>query len=106
MRISDWGSDGCSSDLLARFRERVEPVRYAARQAGAIVDRQLARRGPLGHHLQRGIAVAAEKGDAHEDRTSVGEGKRVVVRVDLGGCLIIYNNNDESQLHHQVMAAI
>src|SRR3546814_2385248 len=53
----------------SRFLQRVEPVRDAARQVGAIVDRQLARLGPLGHHLQRRIAVAAEKGDAHERRS-------------------------------------
>src|SRR3546814_3184553 len=52
--------------VLARFLERVEPLRNAARQVGAIVDRQLARLGPFGHHLQGRIAVAAEEGDAHE----------------------------------------
>src|SRR3546814_15418482 len=61
----DFEPIGALDRVLSRFLERVEPVRNAARQVGAIVDRQLAR-----------------------DRKSVVSGKSVPVRVDLGGCRI------------------
>src|SRR3546814_5288877 len=46
MRISDWSSDVCSSDLLARpMRRRVEQG-AAHRRAGQAQPEQLQRRGP------------------------------------------------------------
>src|SRR3546814_12538312 len=85
MRISDWSSDVCSSDLCSaqvtggyfadpgkkdvpRLAEL--PYPYADHQHPLAPRRELDERGPL---------VGAQ------DRQSVGSGKSVSVRVDLGG---------------------
>src|SRR3546814_14806650 len=101
MRISDWSSDVCSSDLVAGF----EKVRAALRagEVGLLVQaadgaddgrqkiQALARAvGPQVPLLQ--FCSAAELGAAvgrEADRKSVVEGKSVAVRVDLGGRRII-----------------
>src|SRR3546814_12758512 len=101
MRISDWSSDVCSSDLDGKR------CRAATRRAG------LSRLAALAIENRRGRerctrsvrAVRALRGDAvhavdqvwkvldlaelREDRKSVGEGKVVSVSVDLGGRRII-----------------
>src|SRR3546814_13430296 len=93
MRISDWSSDVCSSDLAAgdpngdaqAFMER-QPVLQA------LTDDQLAGRftqpdGPAAHLPQRHARVRDVQFCAVglQDRKSVVEGKSVSVRVDLGG---------------------
>src|SRR3546814_17579877 len=101
MRISDWSSDVCSSDLVA--------VRGAGPGRSRPGADRLARRGPgLGSHpgarrraghgaTAHGIAgvrgptggrdraARRRRGAGSRDRKSVVEGKRVAVRVDLGG---------------------
>src|SRR3546814_14145009 len=103
MRISDWSSDVCSSDLVASGASfTVGAARQACRagvprgRQGAAVDarqgghvrlshRRTRRREddryrvhlPVGHQIQPG------------DRKSVVSGKSVSVRVDLGGRRII-----------------
>src|SRR3546814_14803001 len=89
MRISDWSSDVCSSDLAER---------HHARPRGRGTDG--AWRGRCGQRAGRarqqgadiGVAVAAgvaldglDVGPERIDRTSVVEGTSVSVRVDLGG---------------------
>src|SRR3546814_16280318 len=88
MRISDWSSDVCSSDLAAWVGEAVRrrgpggvdhlcdpyaPDRPAAPSAG--------RRGPALGQPARGASGV--------DRKSVVSGKSVSVRVDIGGGRII-----------------
>src|SRR3546814_18577641 len=75
MRISDWSSDVCSSDLEAEQGRRGVRVEL---HADAVV----------------GEIEAAEGGDqaVGGDRKSVVEGKSVSVRVDLGGRRIIKKN--------------
>src|SRR3546814_16175412 len=107
MRISDWSSDVCSSDLV--------PQSDVVRRLGKIVcERDLVhqtverrdvtrtlsddRRRQIGvdHHLHRLDAIAAPPwstgrssfAEPREDRKSVGKGKSVYVRVDTGGCRI------------------
>src|SRR3546814_9318191 len=82
MRISDWSSDVCSSDLRHLYSrdERFE----SGLRCGT--HRQ---RGEAGRGEQRGADVA-HAGDAHQhqpdgDRKSGVSGKSVSVRVDLGG---------------------
>src|SRR3546814_7745950 len=86
MRISDWSSDVCSSDLLARLRRldlwrRLHQVGEAGVDAGA-------EESDIGH--DRAFRDQRE-GDAAvvADRQSDVEGKRVSVRVDRGGRGII-----------------
>src|SRR3546814_15268108 len=103
MRISDWSSDVCSSDLTAGDLEPPGPGRARVvgdRAAGR--PRVHARPGP--HTLDRRAGGGADGGGAgdgrghrgaetrlrgDEARKSVVEGKSVAVRVDLGGRRIL-----------------
>src|SRR3546814_14884573 len=87
MRISDWSSDVCSSDLT----EAVEVVQNPRPGRG--------REAPHRHHAQVLVAkhgrqaadqcgVGQQRVDV-EDRKSVVSGKNVSVRVDLGGRRLI-----------------
>src|SRR3546814_15134691 len=112
MRISDWSSDVCSSDLIKRCSApcvgRIGGDDYAALVAQATeflggrsqaIQRDLAERMEAASAALE-FAKAAIYRDriralthipAHQDidRKSVGEGKSVSVRVDLGGRGII-----------------
>src|SRR3546814_20542475 len=76
MRISDWSSDVCSSDLI--FCVALPLDRFAI---GGVDAQKMGQ-----------LAV-----DGHEDRKSVVEGKSVSVRVDLGGSRIIKKKQNISK---------
>src|SRR3546814_17657460 len=84
MRISDWSSDVCSSDLH----------RPIARGVGGHVEHVLnavdllLERGGHGRRHSLGIGPGVG-GPQHEDRKSVVQGKSVSVRVDLGGSRLL-----------------
>src|SRR3546814_10432081 len=80
MRISDWSSDVCSSDL-----RRDRP---ASGKAGPASGWGSSRSVPLEGHIVT-CAPKASPGD----RKSVVSGKSVSVRVDLGGSRIIKKKN-------------
>src|SRR3546814_16044097 len=103
MRISDWSSDVCSSDLVGpRDGDPALPGERRCEQG----DRQ-----PLGHHRSDGegpheeSAAQDQGGQPHPggdlgaqpgpragpERRSVVQGKSVSVRVDLGGRRLIQN---------------
>src|SRR3546814_19239758 len=103
MRISDWSSDVCSSDL-AGGRSRSGPGRRRCPGRGRRRDR---RPGPCGRRADRvgeaggtrrspdgrrrggangGVAADRQGGG---DRTSAVSGKRVKVRVVIGGRRVI-----------------
>src|SRR3546814_18033746 len=90
MRISDWSSDVCSSDLCTGVGLRRQAVgeRRPVGKAGAerlLVVKVLMK---LGHHEQSLRGDQARLANVLReitDRKSVGEGKSVLVRVDLGG---------------------
>src|SRR3546814_15125846 len=106
MRISDWSSDGCSSDL-----EAVTGARAAEELAGPAVGhhhddtvvqvvgrvaRHIGVAGRAHHHVVTGgdCCARVQPDGAHgwrreEDRTSVVEGKRVSVSGDLAGRRIL-----------------
>src|SRR3546814_18051554 len=100
MRISDWSSDVCSSDLddlvLAdgQLRERVAAAVVLPREAtcGHVVllpdaiDVDVDVVGALRAAAKLGFTVVG-RGEQHpgQDRKSVVSGKSVSVRVDLGG---------------------
>src|SRR3546814_15898489 len=94
MRISDWSSDVCSSDLLPAqtMGQLSYPMYPVARRAadGSIarsVDRQA--EGP---HLRTKNAARCRQWIGFRwsaDRKSVVSGKSVSVRVDIGGRRII-----------------
>src|SRR3546814_14048854 len=100
MRISDWSSDVCSSDLSLRTR--------FSNLANILEDRS---RNEEVLVLDRPVLTCADWqrlkayfGDAVaelEDRKSVVEGKSVSVRVDLGGRRIIKKQHDHRTLEYR-----
>src|SRR3546814_13498366 len=96
MRISDWSSDVCSSDLPHQQRHRRQWIgerHWFGRFALGGLNREMIMRGVLAG-LARSEAGAVAPTVALSlfgliDRKSVVEGKSVSVRVDLGGCRII-----------------
>src|SRR3546814_15338274 len=92
MRISDSSSDVCSSDLGIDHHVAQPPARLAP--APYLFDR-IEHRSRIGRPIAYvGVAHAVQHRDGNpqigermrlEDRQSVGEGKMVSVRVDLGG---------------------
>src|SRR3546814_8953905 len=93
MRISDWSSDVCSSDLAARDVARKSIV-LLKNEAGALPlaasAKSIAVIGPLGDSKEDMIGSWSAAGDRKtRDRKSVVEGKSVSVSVVLGGRRII-----------------
>src|SRR3546814_11507004 len=98
MRISDWSSDVCSSDLAVlcdRLRVPVQLRHLAGGPEPVLGEAQLDRLHHRAGDAQMGIAPGAHRGAAaevfiaevqaaDEDRKSVVEGKSVSVRVDRG----------------------
>src|SRR3546814_21156371 len=78
MRISDWSSDVCSSDLLQQER-----LHFADDRRLQVAFLQSV---PQPQEVE-------DVGVAHEDRKSVVSGKSVSVRVDLVGRRIIKTKN-------------
>src|SRR3546814_1045625 len=103
MRISDWSSDVCSSDLRAAQARSDFTLRGGEEDLSAQCLRifcQMALGHDLAHpavllwHAMAGVGrapgVAVRSGStAFLDRKSVVSGKGVSVRVDLGGCRFI-----------------
>src|SRR3546814_18670061 len=103
MRISDWSSDVCSSDLLGvqrgRLRRAAQLEQRRPRALGRLGYRhrifgELVGLDDLADHARKflGRGVAAGSLAQHPkpaDRKSVVKGKSVSVRVDLGGCSLI-----------------
>src|SRR3546814_14639787 len=80
MRISDWSSDVCSSDL------RLCKVRILLVGAPAYFERHGRPRHPRDLAEHRALQYAySRSGTSWRDRKSVEKGKRVSVRVDSGG---------------------
>src|SRR3546814_15120117 len=100
MRISDWSSDVCSSDLIASSWRFLPLVAYLRRLQGGhnsplpepyrpswIDGSTLVNKG--NQPMLRKLVVVLTAGLFALDRKSVVEGKSVSVRVDLGGRRII-----------------
>src|SRR3546814_17955456 len=97
MRISDWSSDVCSSDLPAAQHDRLDPPGIGdAGQRVAVQQHQVGtvpRRDAAGAVAQPVAGRRRRRLQALLDRKSVVAGKRVSVRVDLGGRRIIQKKN-------------
>src|SRR3546814_19911671 len=99
MRISDWSSDVCSSDLHHGLQRRAHPGEVGEAVAARSHD--------------DGVVVMAEGGQkvaggSHgdgEDRKSVVSGKSVSVRVDLGGRRLIKKKKHikPTELHYKCL---
>src|SRR3546814_18406082 len=99
MRISDWSSDVCSSDLAAR-----RPEELADRADGPGALRRL--RAARDDHPRAAGVAPADRSRAgctarRQDRKSVVSGKSESVRVDLGGRRIIKKKNRTKQQRKQ-----
>src|SRR3546814_15417981 len=120
MRISDWSSDVCSSDLGGGGRCRRPPLFLSARRAaaaGAAPGRPAGVRahgppdaadGRLAARVDGAAAVSCRRLVARDGaprprtaRTSVVSGKSVSIRVDLGGRTIL-NKKNKRHLSHQI----
>src|SRR3546814_13958712 len=95
MRISDWSSDVCSSDLAAGLRRRRGLQRRGGRAVRAGHGYRPCGRGNAGGQGDAALGPSAQpRRDRRDrldrgDRKSVVYGKSVSVRVDLGGRRII-----------------
>src|SRR3546814_18497266 len=107
MRISDWSSDVCSSDLLYRIADGRLVVADAMRwrpwmaeldgdKLNQLVGKMLADLG--GAYSVPTVRIGPRLGlfGSLQDRTSVGSGKCVSVRVALGGHRIIKKQNTKT----------
>src|SRR3546814_14873121 len=106
MRISDWSSDVCSSDLSSKMpNRRFVPKRAAiadiaehAQKVDALLKSKIrafveAHNAPNGHFFQGGDFFGSDDDDSDaEDRKRDVKGKSESVRVDLGGRRIIKKN--------------
>src|SRR3546814_16515096 len=118
MRISDWSSDVCSSDLALDRRARKLDRRDArrarrsfqgARRYGRRSDSNRRARHQMGRQIGRGrgrrMARDSRKNPRRrhidlrnpEDRNSVVKGKSVSVRVDLGGRRFIKKKKKQAE---------
>src|SRR3546814_15744238 len=93
MRISDWSSDVCSSDLVRLLKPRRPGDGQAAGTRTSYLNQRLRidadivrrRAGGIDDRLRRLQALRDGGLISEEDRKSVVSGKSVSVRVDLGG---------------------
>src|SRR3546814_20246514 len=80
MRISDWSSDVCSSDLPSRYHS-VRAISAPPRRPAQVIRIPSAPR----RRADWTTRFIARRKATRRDRKSGGEGKSVSVRVDLGG---------------------
>src|SRR3546814_16015277 len=106
MRISDWSSDVCSSDLIGKAHimllavpPDVEVQIFAERVHHGNAHAMQAARHLVGIVVRRVLELAA--GVELGDRKSVVSGMSVSVRVGLGGCRIIKKKNNERRKNEQ-----
>src|SRR3546814_10971510 len=96
MRISDWSSDVCSSDLWA------EPLLFLPRHLRTLVDAEPRRGSPREFKHRRHLAAAHHRferfGDSEIGRASCRE-RVCQYRVDLGGRRIIKKKNKNNNKH-------
>src|SRR3546814_12451966 len=103
MRISDWSSDVCSSDLSSRLigKAHFDPTLFAKVSAltaqGRFLDAQALQVNAPGGFSVNGDDGNLNFGNAGDilDRKSVVSGTSVSVRVDLGGRRIIKKKNQK-----------
>src|SRR3546814_11845087 len=97
MRISDWSSDVCSSDLIGGKWD----VIHEALSLNVALFRTTVSNEINSQDTIDGVALQTGKKrvqgvELSADRTSVVKGKSVSVRVDLGGRRFIKNTTHES----------
>src|SRR3546814_14474165 len=109
MRISDWSSDVCSSDLcLPAMRIDQQPayVLHARpyRETSLLLECLTREHGRLGV-VARGVRGERARLRRAQDRKSVVEGKRVSVRVALGGRRIIQKKSTSDKMRFKAASS-
>src|SRR3546814_11492184 len=109
MRISDWSSDVCSSDLRIRLpgREHHHSLRHVLQQHA--VPPWQRERLPLIFASDDELLAAGERivsARWQADRKGVVWGKSVSVRVALGGRRIITKKNTNSELYIELTSIL
>src|SRR3546814_17561056 len=105
MRISDWSSDVCSSDLdvmIGTHKLLQADVRF--KRLGLVIVDEEQRFGVRQKEQLQKLRAEVDL----LDRKSVVQGKSVSVRVDLGGSRIINNKHQEQshKIHGQANSRI
>src|SRR3546814_13488106 len=107
MRISDWSSDVCSSDLLLVMRLDLVGEKTHDRVAEQL--QFFVAHHPASGLLQKFVARELSRARSGSDRKSAVLGKSVSVRVDHGGRRIIkqkthkFNTQYIQTLHHAII---
>src|SRR3546814_14113591 len=91
MRISDWSSDVCSSDLFKSTTTAIPEVRTTPRHIAIIMDGngRWARKRMMPRVAGHKRGAESVRGTVRADRKSVVSGTSGSVRVDIGGRRII-----------------
>src|SRR3546814_11107111 len=92
MRISDWSSDVCSSDLFKQEDQLLQQKRQGRLRARIRVGHAVAARSRAAGRRRCGHRYSQRLQGRRADRKSVVSGKSVSVRVDIGGRSIIKKN--------------
>src|SRR3546814_19899483 len=97
MRISDWSSDVCSSDLLSAVVHRLRDLQVMAGDALVVHRGELPPRVELVHALGHRPPHATGAGEVVEIGRASCRGKSVSVRVALGGRRIIQKKKQKNK---------
>src|SRR3546814_12582143 len=100
MRISDWSSDVCSSDLH-------EGAGHTADIGHGEISEQAGRQDEMAEGVAEDAPFAGQRAvhQQQPDRKSVVSGKRVSVRVDLGGRRIIKKKKSKRKSTYTIACA-
>src|SRR3546814_16020526 len=93
IRISDWSSDVCSSDLFA----------HAASHLIELIGRRSSAGDQLPERIRAHWGQIERDGLGRRARKSVVSGKSVSVSVDIGGCRSI-TNKKTSVIHRHIVS--
>src|SRR3546814_17969863 len=97
MRISDWSSDVCSSDLLLKDMLGGSPrMRTICRKSGTRLTASIRLLIATGSSIKSGVMTNTVRTPLRDRKCGV-SGKSVAVRVDLGGRRIVKKKTKQTK---------